>query len=263
MQCSEACNNMRFQSGGGRRFVPVSVSYSYYLPPYLFLRPKTGPGQRGVRLSPNHAQLGKACRGFYCIIILCYSKNTDTVVESGGCGVGKCLSVLDMLGCDPWRSSWPWPSKVPISEHQPRHKLYCRGRCVSPGIISSRAEILLIRIADAKALNIRDAGRAWRVFYTCFIHCLTRGLGETCTEKKGLTGGFRKCSRKRTPISGKKDPRQRVCPGSVNLDKVGIITDLNDKHLLYINRRLSNNQVIQSLTPIRLMLTCNFRLSLL
>jgi hypothetical protein len=49
---------------------------------------------------------------------------------------------------------------------------------------------------------------------------------------EGLTGRFRKGPRSRTPISGNQGPpRQRVCPGSVNLDKVGIITDLNDKHL--------------------------------
>ncbi len=53
-----------------------------------------------------------------------------------------------------------------------------------------------------------------------------------------------------------RDPRQRVCPGSVNLDKVGIITDLNDKHLLLQFSSTSNggsqtNHVIQCLAPIK------------
>jgi len=43
--------------------------------------------------------------------------------------------------------------------------------------------------------------------------------------------GFGKAPGAGPPSRVTKNPRQRVCPGSVNLDKVGIITDLNDKHL--------------------------------
>jgi hypothetical protein len=128
-----------------------------------------------------------------------------------------------LLVHDPCPSSWPWPSKVPIAERQRRHTLSHRGRCVSQRIISPRAEILLIRIADAKALTIRDAGRASSIFYTCSVRCLTSGGQDRRLSERPPGAG--------PPSRVTKDPRQRVCPGSVNLDKVGIITDLNDKHL--------------------------------
>ena len=125
-------------------------------------------------------------------------------------------------------------AKCQLRNARPRHKLSRRGRCVSQRIISPRAEILLIRIADAKALTIHHAGRVRSIFYTCSIaHTLVdKWRRKTRTEKKGSD---RRISERllrneppsrvlRTPVKGSlQDPS--------NLDKVGIITDLNDKHL--------------------------------
>lgn len=213
--------------------------YQYHHILGVFLQPKTGP--TGVlalaQTMPSLAKLVEAS-SFY---------KSDSLLQptaySKSYGGGKWMmwgrQMLISACLCPGRSSWPWrpwrpwPSKVPIAERQPRHQRDRRGRCVSQGIISPRAEILLIRIADAKALTTRDAGRVRSIFYTCsIVHTLLdKWRRNTRTDQKRSDRRIsERLPRNEPPSRVLRTPVKGSLQDPSNLDKVGIITDLNDKH---------------------------------